>query len=73
MGSLNCKGYRNNEFFVKTLITKHDIIFLSETWIGDWDPMLMCEIRKSGARIITTSNSKIKKKKRDDMAAKRHG
>jgi hypothetical protein len=58
IGSINCKGLRNNEKYVKMTLENHDIVFVTETWIGEWEPILICEIRKLNAHIITTNNKK---------------
>jgi hypothetical protein len=60
LGSLNCKGFNNNEIYIKKLLTNMDLIFLTETWIGKWDPKLICEMKILNTHIVTTSNSKFK-------------
>ncbi len=46
------------------MVANHNIIFLTETWIGNWDPSLICNMRKLITRIITTKNTKKKLNKK---------
>jgi hypothetical protein len=62
--SLNCKGFDNNEHYIKKLLPKTELIFLTETWIGKWEPKLICDMKNLDTHIVTTSNSRYKKNKK---------
>ncbi len=60
IGSINCKGFKNNEKYIKMILEYLDLVFISETWIGNWEPILICEMRKLNAHIVTTSSMILK-------------
>jgi hypothetical protein len=55
IATMNCKGYENNKTHVLKIIRNTDICFLTETWIGEWDPGLLCDIKLSKCHVYTTS------------------
>jgi hypothetical protein len=67
VATMNCKGYENNKSHVLKIIKTTDICFLTETWIGEWDPGLLCDIKLSKCHVYTTS------KKKQGLKKGRHG
>ena len=67
IATFNCKGYLNNKNYILKLIQSNDICFLTETWMGEWDPGSMCDIKLANRHIYTTS------KKRENTQRGRHG
>ncbi len=67
ISTFNCKCYMNNKKYILSLIRKCDICFLTETWMGNWDPETLCDIKLAQRHVYTTS------RKRHDKRRGRHG
>jgi hypothetical protein len=61
--TFNCKGYKNNKKLILELMRKNDVCFLTETWIGEWDPDVLCDIKLAGYQVYTTSRKRQGQKK----------
>jgi hypothetical protein len=63
IATLNCKGILNNKKLILNLLKSMDICFLTETWVGEWDPDILCDIKMAGHRVYTTSIRRQTRKK----------
>jgi hypothetical protein len=53
---LNCKGYTSNRELVTDLSKWHDIVFLTETWVPEWKPEMIIDIKQTNMHIFTINN-----------------
>ena len=60
---MNCKCLQNNKKLIEKVIKENDITFLTETWIGEWDPGVLCDIKMMKIHVWTTSRRRQSQRK----------
>jgi hypothetical protein len=60
---MNCKSFKNNRKLIEKVIKENDNKFLTETWIGEWDPGVLDDIKKMKRHVFTTSRRRQSQRK----------